>query len=147
MPIRAEEKHRYPADWKQIRERILYRAGQRRYADGRIGREAQCEQCGVQNKSYGYWKDGRFHRLDGQPTQEWDALMLDGVKTLKIVLTIAHMDHTPENCAPENLRALCQKCHNNYDMPTRARGRRLRADKAAGVRELFTEGGDANWRK
>jgi len=33
----------------------------------------------------------------------------------KVILTIAHLDHTPENCDPENLRALCQKCHNAYD--------------------------------
>ena len=33
----------------------------------------------------------------------------------KVVLTIAHLDHTPENCDYSNLRALCQKCHNQYD--------------------------------
>ncbi|MDU6555123.1 MAG: hypothetical protein E6507_09740 [Prevotella bivia] len=33
----------------------------------------------------------------------------------RIVLTIAHLDHTPEHCSPENLRALCQRCHNRYD--------------------------------
>jgi 5-methylcytosine-specific restriction endonuclease McrA len=142
MPIRAEEKHRYPADWKQIREHILYRAGQRRDEEGtgEVVIEARCEECGAENHVYGYrHKDGVFIRLHGEPTQEWDALRLDGIKTLRIVLTIAHLDHTPENCAPENLRALCQRCHNTYDMPTRARGRRLRAEKAAGVRELFEE--------
>jgi 5-methylcytosine-specific restriction endonuclease McrA len=35
-------------------------------------------------------------------------------------LTIAHLDHTPENCAAENLKALCQKCHNKYDAKHRA---------------------------
>ena len=33
----------------------------------------------------------------------------------KVVLTIAHLDHTPENCDRENLRAWCQRCHLNYD--------------------------------
>ena len=42
----------------------------------------------------------------------------------KVVLTIAHLDHTPQNCDPSNLRALCQKCHNNYDAPHRAETRR-----------------------
>ena len=32
-----------------------------------------------------------------------------------IVLTIAHLDHVPENCADENLRAWCQRCHLRYD--------------------------------
>jgi 5-methylcytosine-specific restriction endonuclease McrA len=38
----------------------------------------------------------------------------------RVVLTIAHLDHTPENCAGENLKALCQKCHNKYDAKHRA---------------------------
>ena len=42
----------------------------------------------------------------------------------RVVLTIAHLDHIPENCAPENLRALCQKCHNGYDAKHRAETRR-----------------------
>jgi 5-methylcytosine-specific restriction endonuclease McrA len=33
----------------------------------------------------------------------------------KVVLTVAHLDHTPENVSLTNLAALCQKCHNNYD--------------------------------
>lgn len=37
------------------------------------------------------------------------------VKLIEIVLTVAHLDHTPENCQPENLRAMCQRCHLNYD--------------------------------
>jgi len=42
----------------------------------------------------------------------------------KIVLTIAHLDHRPENCDRGNLKALCQKCHNSYDAKTRANNRR-----------------------
>ncbi|MES1977541.1 MAG: hypothetical protein V4451_05860 [Pseudomonadota bacterium] len=37
------------------------------------------------------------------------------VKLIKIVLTIAHLDHTPENCDPANLRAWCQRHHLAYD--------------------------------
>lgn len=33
----------------------------------------------------------------------------------KVVLTVAHLDGTPENCHPDNLAALCQRCHLNYD--------------------------------
>ena len=42
----------------------------------------------------------------------------------KVVLTIAHLDHTPENCDYSNLRALCQRCHNRYDAKHRAETRR-----------------------
>ena len=42
----------------------------------------------------------------------------------KVILTIAHIDHTPENNKPENLRALCQKFHNSYDASHRAETRK-----------------------
>lgn len=44
----------------------------------------------------------------------------------KVVLTVAHLDHTPENNADDNLAALCQKCHNTYDAPMRAAGIKAR---------------------
>lgn len=34
----------------------------------------------------------------------------------KVVLTVAHLDHNPQNCADENLKALCQRCHLRYDI-------------------------------
>lgn len=96
MPIRPENKARYPKDWKQISLRIRERADQK------------CEDCGVENYSI---RDGS-----------------------KIVLTVAHLDHTPENCADGNLRAWCQRCHNRYDAPMRRQGikQRLHAAKALG---------------
>jgi len=33
----------------------------------------------------------------------------------KTVLTTAHLDHTPENCDPSNLKAMCNGCHLHYD--------------------------------
>ena len=33
----------------------------------------------------------------------------------RVVLTIAHLDHDTTHNEPENLRALCQKCHLTYD--------------------------------
>lgn len=82
MPIRLENKNRYPRNWKEISLRIRDRAGNR------------CEQCGVGNGAH-------VERLGG--------------RLVRVVLTVAHMDHQPENCADENLKALCQKCHLNYD--------------------------------
>lgn len=89
MPIKPENKARYPANWKEIRANILRRA------------DNKCEFCGIDNYAL------TIHRK-------------------RVVLTIAHLDHTPENCAPENLRALCQKCHNQYDAKHRAETRRKR---------------------
>jgi hypothetical protein len=33
----------------------------------------------------------------------------------KVVLTVAHLNHTPEDCRDENLKAMCQRCHLRYD--------------------------------
>jgi 5-methylcytosine-specific restriction endonuclease McrA len=99
MPIRPENKDRYPKDWPQISARIRERAGQK------------CEDCGVANYSI---RDGS-----------------------KIVLTVAHLDHTPENCADENLRAWCQRCHNRYDAPMRRAGIKRRQREALGIADLL----------
>lgn len=87
MPIKPENKSRYPANWKDIRKDILQRANNK------------CEFCGIAN--YTIKPNGA-----------------------KVVLTIAHLDHTPENCDYNNLKALCQKCHNTYDAKHRAETRR-----------------------
>lgn len=34
------------------------------------------------------------------------------------------LDHNPQNNEPSNLKALCQKCHNNYDIEHRKETRR-----------------------
>lgn len=99
MPIRPENKHRYPANWRDIRAAILERAGHR------------CEQCGVPNKSwrlpgFGAWT------FDPATADEWSD---EGRKATRIVLTIAHLDHKPEHCDPANLLVLCQRCHLAYD--------------------------------
>ena len=92
MPIRPENKARYPKNWKQIRQQILERAGNK------------CEFCGVENHTY------RLNEKTG--------------KMAYIVLTIAHLDHQPENNSQSNLRALCQRCHNQYDAEHRLETRR-----------------------
>ncbi|MEO0435194.1 MAG: hypothetical protein AAF151_26280, partial [Cyanobacteria bacterium J06656_5] len=39
----------------------------------------------------------------------------------RFVLTVAHLDHRPENCDRDNLKALCSVCHLAYDTTTTAR--------------------------
>lgn len=133
MPIRAEMRALYPRNWptisKEARERARWR----------------CEQCGVNNYSVGYRdKGGRFCPLAGSGPcdcagqgQQWPSLEpityleaqefarasnteadgrdADGNRWFVIVLTVAHLDHDPRNCDPSNLKALCQKCHLDYD--------------------------------
>ena len=101
MPIRPENRSRYPADWRHISARIRERAGNK------------CEWCEASN--------GEPHPVTGS----------------KVVLTVAHLDHQPENCADDNLAALCQRCHNRYDAPVRQAGMRQRKRDRAAIGELF----------
>lgn len=41
----------------------------------------------------------------------------------QVVLTVGHLDHTPENCADDNLMHWCQRCHLTYDAPEHSRTR------------------------
>ncbi len=100
MPISAENKKRYPANWKAIRAEILERADQ------------CCEMCGVPNRWHRNRRTGEITDC-AWTVENWT--LIDGDLVTKIVLTIAHLDHTPENCDPSNLRALCQRCHLTYD--------------------------------
>lgn len=121
MPIKPEHRARYPADWPAIRERILQRAGHR------------CEHPGCLARQYSI---GTWHRPDGGAHQWaeqyeppsthaeartiaaeawWEVQHLGGDKLTIIVLTIAHLDHQPENCDEANLRALCQRHHLAHD--------------------------------
>ena len=95
MPIKPENRGRYPANWKaEIRPSILARAGNR--CEG----SPKYPDCRAAN--------GEPHPVTGS----------------RVVLTVAHLDHTPENCAPENLRAWCQRCHTTYDAAMKAAARR-----------------------
>ena len=54
-----------------------------------------------------------------------------------VILTVAHLDHTPENVEPHNLRAMCQRCHLAYDRDHhKATSRRTRR-AAMGMDDLF----------
>lgn len=101
MPIKPENRARYPKNWKtEIRPAILMRANHK------------CEFCGIPNHVFKNCHTGCYTTCQMQ-VEDWT--VNDGHKVSKIVLTIAHLDHTPENCDPENLKALCQKCHLAYD--------------------------------
>ena len=108
MPIRPENRGRYPANWAAISRAIRERAGNR------------CEQITEAGQ--------RCDAVNGEPHP------LTGSR---VVLTTAHLDHQPENCAPENLRAMCQRCHNRYDAPMRRRGRAERQRAELATRDLF----------
>lgn len=81
---------RYPKDWKEITTAIRARAGN------------QCECTG----ECGLHPGKRCEELNGHPAK-W--------AKGKVVLTTAHLDHTPETRDESKLKAMCQRCHLRFD--------------------------------
>ena len=112
MPIDYKD---YPDDWREISLAIREREGWR------------CKWCAAKNS--------QPHPITGS----------------KVVLTVAHLgtahaDGTPgdkhdkHDVRPENLAALCQRCHLNYDRTDHVRKAaetRRRRKREAGQLELF----------
>lgn len=92
MPIRPENRARYPRDWPDISRTIRFeRAAGRCECVGECGRGTHT---------------GRCSNAHGQPAYGTGST---------VILSTAHLDHQPENCDPANLRAMCQGCHLHYD--------------------------------
>jgi len=49
---------------------------------------------------------------------------------IKVVLTVAHLNHDPTDNDPANLRALCQRCHLVHDKAHHAATRRSALERA-----------------
>jgi len=96
----------YPANWKAIRARILFRAGEWRsgcHPSGEIITEARCEWCHAENHQP-HPRTGSF-----------------------VVLTVAHLDHDKLNHSvmDDRLAALCQACHLGHDLEHHLHKRRM----------------------
>lgn len=119
MPIHPDNVDRYPPDWPEISARIRSeRAGDRCECSGQCGHDhraelaAAGERCEARNRE--------AHPVTGS----------------RVVLTVAHLDHTPENVDPGNLLALCQRCHLAYDRDHHAESRARRRRRNVNPAEL-----------
>jgi hypothetical protein len=141
MPISPMNMVLYPGgsikspEWLAIRSYIRARAGD------------CCEQCGVRHLTYGVRMDGEFTDLGldkAEALGEYEyakgiATIFSGPDAdlsaippmIRIVCTVAHMDHGLTDHSTANLKFLCQKHHNGHDAPNRAAtARRTIAAKA-----------------
>lgn len=137
MPIKPENKSRYPKNWQDIRKAILIRA------------KNSCEQCKAKNGTRIARGDGKD--IDTYQTSDANIFCANSGKYLgrcrlndysvknmvNVVLTIAHLDHTPENCEPLNLKALCQRCHLRYDAQIHAENSRITRKNRKAIGDLF----------
>lgn len=150
MPMQRE---RYPENWEQISEYIRFeRAGNK------------CEWCGAPNGQLIYRNPDRpeEYTIVPDPISQDEVYRIFGGKPIselgkvvRVILTVAHLGvphddgrpgdkHDKLDIRPENLAALCQRCHLLYDLPDHIANRRrtmarrkLEAIKAAGQQELF----------
>ncbi|MGG5811435.1 hypothetical protein [Falsiroseomonas sp. CW058] len=86
MPISREDRARYPADWAEISLRI--RGGRAGWRCESVIDGRRCDAV-----------DGGRHPITGS----------------RVVLTVGHLNHTPEDNREDNLRAMCQRCHLAWD--------------------------------
>lgn len=96
MPIRKTDQGRYPKDWRAISDHIKARA------------KGQCEcegECGLHREHPGPRRCVEHHGERAKWAKG------------RVVLTVAHLNHQPEDCADANLKAMCQRCHLRYDVP------------------------------
>lgn len=101
MPIRPENRTRYPKDWKTA----IVPAVRQRSAN-----RCECQgQCGIRHS--GKNARGRCTAKNGKPHPDTGA---------KVVLTVAHKHGEPlESRDITGMFHACQKCHNRYDAPMR----------------------------
>jgi len=139
MPIKPENRVRYPENWPEISAAARDRAGNK------------CEQCGLKNGAQvirGGGKDlGTFmlYDGDGEVYDENDGRYLGLCKGSEyevrrasvVVLTTAHLDHQPEHCEDDNLRVLCQLHHLRYDAQHHAETARATRRSRKAIGDLF----------
>jgi len=124
MPVKNRD--RYPDNWEEISRYIRFeRAG------------GCCEWCGAPHGT----EIGR--RYSDPAWIPWDEIAPEHryeFRKMRVVLTTAHLDHDESNNDPENLAALCQRCHFNHDREDnlkRKRRNRRRAQVDAGQLTLL----------
>ena len=135
MPIRPELRSRYPRNWSEISRRVRFER-----AAGR------CERCGrphgVQIRCLadgrwldphtGLWRSGRGRPARWPDLEDWARL-----RTTRVVLAAAHLDHDPGNNRARNLRCLCQRCHLLNDRPHHLAQRRITYRLRLALGDLF----------
>lgn len=101
------DKSKYPDNWPAISLQVRTEAGNR------------CEWCKVANYAEGardcagmWWSFDRIESTSDAVIERWFGRYPDIVR---IVLTVAHVDHDTANGERSNLAALCQRCHLNHD--------------------------------
>jgi hypothetical protein len=118
LPIRPENRDRYPKEWRQMVAAAAERSGGRCECDGK---------CGTPHPG------GRCDAVNGEPHPDTGST---------VVLTLAHEHGVPlEETSIKRMFHACQRCHNRYDAPMRRAGILERQRARAAVGDLFAATG------
>ena len=126
MPVKPENRGRYPADWKAIVARIRERSGN--CCEG----TPMFPDCRIPNGAFKVKSTGEW------TLNEDEAFAISELgDVVRVVLTTAHMDHVPEHCEDSNLRHLCQRCHLAWDHEHHQRNARATRRGRRALGDLF----------
>jgi hypothetical protein len=135
MPIRPDLRPLYPPHWKALSRQVRFERGR-----------GLCQACRRPHLvTLRCLPDGRWF---DQQTQTWrdrrgratrwpDLLEAAEMRTTRVVLAAAHLDHDPRNSRLSNLRSLCQRCHMLQDRPHHLAQRHLTYRRRWALGDLF----------
>jgi hypothetical protein len=96
-----------------------------------------CTECGRPCRQPGEAISALYERLpDSWKVSLWWETIGDirEPRPGRFKLTVAHLDHVPQNCDRTNLKALCAPCHGTYDLKQMGRKRVLKAERHGQLR-------------
>lgn len=127
-------RHRYPANWRTIVAGILQRAGELCECTGQCGAPHDGGRCNAPQHAMIVREETRRWRWTEHHCN--GVCMGESCPAKRVVLTVAHVDHDEQHNAPENLLALCQRCHLVMDGADNLHRRRERRAAEDGQRPL-----------
>jgi hypothetical protein len=135
MPIKRECRALYPAHWGELSRRVRFeRAGGRCQACGRphLARLRCLPDGRWFDDTLQTWRDRR-----GKPARWPDLIEAAALRSTRVVLAAAHLDHDPTNNRLRNLRSLCQRCHLRHDRSHHLAQRRITYRRRRALGDLF----------
>jgi hypothetical protein len=128
------QRDRYPPDWDVIALAI------------KVAANWICQSCARPCRQPEETDDQLIERIESEhpdwadDLREWDTDDEIGVveirKLGRFTLTTAHLNHIPEDCDADNLKALCSVCHCRMDLKAMPVKKRLKLEHFGQLRLL-----------
>lgn len=136
MPIKPERRALYPANWAAISAFVRFACA------GGV-----CDRCGRPHGAVvsclpdGRWQHpqtGAWRNPRGRAVRGPDLVEAMTLRSSRVSLAAAHIDHNPRNNRLRNLRCLCQRCHLAQDHAYHRAQRRITYLLRRAIGDLFT---------